>query len=214
MKINENNIIAREAQTYILTCFILIIVFAVIGWEALSVIFLALLAFVMFFFRNPLRKVIQDPAKAYSPADGKIMSVEKVTETRFLEGAECWKITIFLSIFNVHFNRTPVEGTVEKVQYVEGKFFPAFKSHAGTDNERNYVLLSTAKGPVIMAQITGFVARRIVCYVTAGESLNQGERFGLIKFGSCTELYLPLDYEITVKAGDKVKGGLSVIGVI
>lgn len=139
------------------------------------------------------------------------MNVTKIMETEFLQ-EEVWKITIFLSVNNVHINRAPVAGIVEKIKYVPGKFIPAFKSHASEINERNYLVINTGKIRIMVCQITGFVARRIVCWSKKGDHLTQGARFGMIKFGSCTELYLPLDYSILVEKGSKVKGGLTVIG--
>jgi len=177
----------------------------------LSLIPGAFFLFSIFFFRNPWRKISPDEYVALAPADGVVMNVTKVTENELLQD-EVWKVTIFLSINNVHINRAPVAGTVEKIKYVPGKFIPAFKSHASEINERNYLVINTGKARVMVCQITGFVARRIVCWSKKGDPLRQGERFGMIKFGSCTELYLPLDYSILVEKGSKVKGGLSVIG--
>jgi phosphatidylserine decarboxylase len=167
--------------------------------------------FSLYFFRNPPRKVITCGNVALSPADGVITSVTRVKESEFLN-EEVWKITIFLSILDVHFNRAPITGTVEHVKYVPGSFFPAFKSHASDNNERNYLVISNGFYKVMVCQITGFIARRIVCWAKAGENLKQGERFGIIKFGSCTELYLPLNYTILVEKGSKVRGGVTVIG--
>ena len=169
--------------------------------------------FCLFFFRNPPRKIVKDERTALSPADGLVMNVAKVSEPR-LGGQEVWQVTIFLNIFNVHFNRVPVDGEVVSVDYVPGQFFPAYKSHASTLNERNYTIFKTRQGMVMVAQITGFVARRIVCWAKKGDQYAQGDRFGLIKFGSCTEIYLPLSYQIAVVKGDKVKGGRTVIGRI
>jgi len=177
----------------------------------LSVIPGLIFLFSLFFFRNPWRKVETNKNVALSPADGVVTSVTKVKESEFLN-EEVWKITIFLSIFNVHFNRAPVAGTVEAIKYVPGSFFPAFKSHASDNNERNYIVINSGISRVMVCQITGFIARRIICWAKRGETLRQGERFGIIKFGSCTELYLPLDYTILVEKGHKVKGGLTVIG--
>lgn len=206
-----NNLpVAKEALPFlVVSSAATLIVFLFQPWVSIfpGIIFL----FSLYFFRNPRRKVILNEKVALSPADGIIMNITKVQETEFLK-KEVWKVTIFLSIFNVHFNRSPVSGTVETLKYVPGKFFPAFKSHVSEINERNYVIFNTGKTSVMVCQITGFIARRIVCWVKRGESLNQGELFGLIKFGSCTEIYLPLNYLIVARKGDKVKGGLSVIG--
>ncbi len=208
---NEKSWIAREALPFgIILARLAIILYFIHPWAMLPA--LLLLLFVLFFFRNPHRRIPVGEREALSPADGKVMAVSRVREDRFLDGQEMNKVTIFLSIFNVHFNRTPLTGTVRRIQYVEGKFFPAFKSHASQDNERNYLLLDTPRGPVLLAQITGFVARRIVCYAQEGQQLTQGQRFGLIKFGSCTEIYLPTEFNICVQAGDTVRGGRTVIG--
>lgn len=185
------------------------LIYMIIPW--ISLIPAVVFFFCLLFFRNPNRKVPADENAFLSPADGVVMGVSRVWEKDLINN-EMWKITIFLSIFNVHFNRVPVGGTVEAIKYVPGKFFPAFKSHASSLNERNYVVFNTIKGKIMVCQITGFIARRIVCWAKKGNFYGQGERFGLIKFGSCTEVYLPLSSVVLVSKGDKVKGGLSLIG--
>lgn len=186
--------------------------FAVYQWIPLLSLFPGVFfLFSLFFFRNPKRNIPLDERVALSPADGVVMDVARIQEKEFL-GEEVWKVTIFLSIFNVHFNRCPVAGRVDLIKYVPGQFLPAFKSHASEINERNYVVFNTGKSRVMVTQITGFIARRVVCWAKKGEYYHQGERFGLIKFGSCTEVYLPLSYSIVVNKGNKVKGGLSVVG--
>ena len=170
--------------------------------------------FTLFFFRNPERQARSDAQEVLSPADGVIMEVSEVEEIRYIKGPAV-KISIFLSIFNVHVNRCPVEGQVEYLQYQPGKYLPAFKSHASEINERNYLGIKTrAQEPqyILLTQITGFIARRIVCWSKIGDHLEQGERFGLIKFGSCTEIYLPRGSEIYAEKGMKVRGGLTVLG--
>ena len=172
------------------------------------------LLFTLYFFRNPERSHEADALSVVSPADGVILNIEEVEETWFLK-APSLKISIFLNVFNVHVNRTPVDGTVEYVYYQAGKFFPAYKGHASHLNERNYVGLRSRVNPqfaVLVVQITGFVARRIVCWVKEGDILERGQRFGLIKFGSCTEVYLPKGSVALVKKGEKVRGGETIIG--
>lgn len=189
-----------------------VVTLAVYQWIPLLSLFPGVFfLFSLYFFRNPKRRVPLDERNALSPADGVVMDVTRVKETTFL-GEEVWKVTIFLSIFNVHFNRCPVAGRVDLIKYVPGKFLPAFKSHASEINERNYVVFNTGKNRVMVCQITGFIARRVVCWAKKGEDFKQGDLFGLIKFGSCTEIYLPLSYSIVVKKGNKVRGGLSVVG--
>jgi len=208
-----NNLpVAKEAWPYLLGSLAAALLLSWINpW--LGIIPAVFFFFCLFFFRNPSRRISPDPLAALSPADGRVMRVTRVREPR-LQDDEVWKVDIFLSIFNVHFNRAPLAGTVTAVDYVPGQFLPAFKSHASTLNERNYVLFQTGRGMVMVAQITGFIARRIVCWIKPGDSCRQGDRFGLIKFGSCTEIYLPLNYTVCVQIGDRVKGGVTVIGRI
>lgn len=179
----------------------------------IAVVALVLTAFTAFFFRNPNRVSPEGAKLVLSPADGKVMSVSEVEEPDLIKG-KAWKVTIFLSIFNVHINRSPVYGKVMYIKYKEGKFLPAFKSHASDLNERNTVGIESSHGRLVVRQITGFIARRIVCRVNTGDTLNAGERFGMIKFGSCTEVYVPISFCVKAKAGEKVKGGVSIIGTI
>lgn len=167
--------------------------------------------FVAFFFRNPERDTPTDELSLVSPADGVVMDVERVFEDQFLNG-ESIRVRIFLSIFNVHVNRSPMVGKVVFRSYRQGKMLPAFKSHASELNEKNYVGIQNKELQILVTQITGFIARRIVCWVNMGDTVAKGERFGLIKFGSCTEIFVPTNVEIMVSPGDKVCGGKSVIG--
>lgn len=172
-----------------------------------------LLLFTAYFFRNPPRRVPLDPEVIVSPADGVILDITEVNDCGFFQG-EVVKISIFLSIFNVHINRCPIGGQVEYRHYRKGKFLPAFKSHASEYNERNHVGFANPQIKVMVTQITGFLARRIVCWVNPGDSVCQGEAFGLIKFGSCTEIVVPKGVQILVRKGQKVKGGETIIGRI
>lgn len=170
-----------------------------------------LTAFVTFFFRNPKRDVPVDDNLIVSPADGKVMGVTEVYDDQFLNDKGI-KVTIFLSVFDVHVNRSPVYGEIKFQQYTCGRFKPAYKESAACENERHAIGLENSKMRVLVTQIAGILARRIVSWVTVGTMLNQGERYGLIKFGSCTELIVPTTVEILVKKGDRVKGGKTVIG--
>lgn len=209
-----NNLpVVKDAFIYIVVLLLLSVVLYFL-FLPLSIACMVLLAFVAFFFRNPSRKVPEDKNIIVSPADGTVMSVVETDEPLFLKSKGI-KISIFLSIFNVHINRSPIEGTVAYTDYRPGKFLPAFKSHASEINERNSIGIEGNNGTrVLVHQITGFVARRIVCWVKQGDNLKMGERFGLIKFGSCTEIIVPANVEIKVKPGDKVKGAQTIIGVI
>ena len=167
--------------------------------------------FVLFFFRNPNRDIPPDELSLVSPADGVVMDVERVFEDQFLNG-ESIRVRIFLSIFNVHVNRCPMAGEVVFRAYRPGQMIPAFKSHASELNEKNYVGIQNQHLRILVTQVTGFIARRIVCWVNKGDNVTKGKRFGLIKFGSCTEIFVPTDVEIMVSPGDKVSGGVSIIG--
>lgn len=204
--------IAREGFPYIIGLAVVTLVTYFL-WPILSILPLILTFFVAFFFRNPKRVIPQDEGILVSPADGRVMWIEEVEEERFFKG-KAIKISIFLSVFNVHLNRTPVSGKVTYRAYREGKMIPAFKSHASDINEKNFVGIENDLIKVLVTQVTGFIARRIVCWVKEGQELQRGQLFGLIKFGSCTEIYVPKSVEILVKEGERVIGGETVIGRI
>lgn len=189
------------------------VVFGFFGSKAALIPFLFVL-FTLYFFRNPERFSQAGPLDVVSPADGVVLSVEEVVEERYLKG-KALKISIFLNVFNVHINRAPISGEVEYLSYQPGKFLPAFKGHASHLNERNYLGIRSDHDPrlsLLVVQITGFIARRIVCWVKCGAKLHQGQRFGMIKFGSCTEVYLPQGAVIMVQKGHKVRGGETILG--
>jgi phosphatidylserine decarboxylase len=170
-----------------------------------------LAAFVTFFFRNPRRAVPGDDTLVVSAADGTVMGICEVYEDQFLE-QEGIKITVFLSVFDVHVNRSPIAGEIKFQQYTCGRFRPAYKESAGFENERHTIGLENDNMRVLVTQIAGILARRIVSWVTLGVTLERGERYGMIKFGSCTEIVVPPTVEVLVKKGDKVRGGETVIG--
>jgi phosphatidylserine decarboxylase len=198
--------VARDAWSYLWVLLALVVAAALLGGTALAWLLALCAGFVLFFFRDPDRDVPFDPRLAVSPADGKVLRVEEFNEEEFIRGPAV-KVSIFLSLFNVHVNRSPITGTVLFQKYRAGKMLPAFKSHASEENERNTIGLEGRGVRVLVHQITGFVARRIVCRVSPGRVLLQGQRYGLIKFGSCTELVLPASVEVLVRPGDWVKGG-------
>jgi phosphatidylserine decarboxylase len=206
----ENFPIASAGWGYLFILGIITSILYATYWPV-SILTGLLFVFVAFFFRNPARAIPTDKNLVTSPADGVVMSVSNVDENLFIHGP-VKKVNIFLSVFNVHINRSPISGEVKYINYVSGKFLPAFKSHASEINERNYVGIESDGYKVLVCQITGFIARRIVCYVKEKTTLEKGQRFGLIKFGSCTEIFLPNEIEILVNPGDKVKGGETVIG--
>ncbi len=166
--------------------------------------------FMVNFFRDPPRRISTRPGDVVSPADGKVTSVEDLESSPWYSG-RCKRISIFLSVFNVHVNRSPVEAKILKIEHRPGLFKNAMAADSGDVNEANALWLETAHGPMTVRQIAGLIARRIVCPAQVGEALARGERFGMIRFGSRTELYLPVTAEITVRPGDRVRGGSSVV---
>jgi phosphatidylserine decarboxylase len=184
-----------------------------LGWPIVGVGFLALAIFILWFFRNPDRDVPTDPRAIVSPADGKVLSVEPVFESRVLK-ADVQRISIFMGLTDVHVNRIPYDGRIMGVYYHTGKFLSAFKDKASLDNEQQALLLETTGGKqLLFVQIAGFVARRIVTWVREGDRVERGNRYGLIRFGSRVDVYLPRETKVTVKVGDRVAGGSSVLGV-
>ncbi|UCD62578.1 MAG: phosphatidylserine decarboxylase family protein [Candidatus Zixiibacteriota bacterium] len=178
----------------------------------MSLVLAVLTLFTVFFFRDPDRRARYDDLVVVAPADGKVIGVEKVYEESFL-AAEALKISIFLSIFDVHINRVPATGRIEYVRYNPGKFFPAFKDKASEFNEQTEIGMTGPAGHrLIFKQIAGILARRIVCRLSPGDSVSAGQKFGLIRFGSRLELYLPAASDLQVKPGDHVTAGRTVMG--
>lgn len=203
--------IVKEGYIYIAVLGLVTIIVASYLGALWAIIPGVLTAFVTFFFRNPRRNVPDDDTLIMSPADGKVMGIAEVYDDQFLNDKGI-KVTIFLSVFDVHVNRSPVQGEIKYQQYTCGRFKPAYKESASCENERHAIGLENNKMRVLVTQIAGILARRIVSWVTLGTVLKQGERYGLIKFGSCTELIVPTNVEILVKKGDRVKGGKTIIG--
>jgi phosphatidylserine decarboxylase len=167
--------------------------------------------FTLYFFRDPERKIMAEPGQIVAPADGKVLSIDEVQEKDFM-GERCKRISIFLSILDVHINRAPVAGKIEIVRHTPGKFAFANTIDASLNNESNVIGIAGENVKVVVKQIAGAVARRIVCYCKPAQLVHSGDRIGMIKFGSRTELYLPVDCEVLVKVGQKVKGGVSLVG--
>lgn len=187
-------------------------VFALLGIAVLALPGLLATLFICYFFRDPDRVTPVLEGGVVSPADGKVIRVERLENTHFAEGP-CRKISIFMSIFNVHVNRIPFDGRITKIEYYPGKFFSANLDKASRFNEHNAVYLETGKGQALcFVQIAGLVARRIICRIQEGDAVARGQRFGLICFGSRLDVYLPVDAQITVTVGDMVSAGTSLIG--
>ncbi|MBI3804289.1 MAG: phosphatidylserine decarboxylase family protein [Nitrospirae bacterium] len=207
-------IIVKEGFIFILIGAALTLLGALFLGTAGGVLFGAVTLFCIWFFRDPHRDIPQDEGLLVSPADGEIVDISKTDEGRFLQKPAI-KISIFLNIFNVHVNRAPIAGKVIGVFYNAGRFFAANAPKASLENEQNAVVLETASGKrIVCIQIAGLIARRIVCWIKEGSALNRGERFGLIRFGSRVDLFLPIETEVQVSLGQQVRGGETIIGVL
>ena len=181
------------------------------AYAAVLPVLLAL--YFMYFFRNPRRRPPTDDSLLVSPADGTVVGIEEVDEDTYLN-QKCRKVIIFLSIFDAHVNRAPLPGTIDFQQYTCGRFRPAYKDGVGYENERYSIGIHSTRTDILVNIIAGVLARRIVSWVTLGDELQHGQLYGMIKFESCAEIYVRDNVEITVKKGDKVRGGESVIGRI
>lgn len=197
------SVMAREGIPFILIPLFIAIGFGIFGiWIGVGA-FLALTAFMAYFFRDPERTVPTGEGLVVSSADGRVTRVEATDAGT--------TISVFLSPLDVHINRSPIAGTVTKVDYIEGKKMPATSDKASFENERNTLTIEGQGTAILCTQIAGIVARRIVCRAKVGDNLARGERFGLIKFSSRTDLVIPTDAEICVKVGDRVVGGETIM---
>ena len=210
---NENTPIAVEGYPFITAAAFVTIVCALLSWKVLAVIGLCITCFVAYFFRNPERLVPDDEHAVLAPADGKVIYLGPVREERL--NAEMLKISIFMSVFNVHINRFPISGRVVDLYYARGKFYDVRDSRATFENEQMGMLVETDSGVKIkVVQVAGLIARRIVCYPHIGDRLVRGERYGLIRFGSRLDIYLPKSSDLRVSMGDTAVAGETVLGYV
>ena len=183
-----------------------------LGWVIVAVGAALLTLFVSWFFRNPSRVVPMGPRLVLAPGDGKVIAIEEEFEPRFIKDRSI-RLTIFLNVFDVHINRIPCEGVVEEVQYQPCLFLVASRPDATLRNEQNALMIRTVEGAkVLCVQVAGLIARRIVCWISPGDRAVCGERFGLIRFGSRMDTFLPVGTVINVAVGDHVKGGETILG--
>jgi phosphatidylserine decarboxylase len=183
-----------------------------LGWPFVAIGAAVLTLFVSWFFRNPARVVPQGPGLVVAPGDGKVIAIEEEFEPRFLKDRST-RVTIFLSVFDVHINRIPCDGLIEDVQYQPGLFLVASKPEATLKNEQNALMIRTSEGAKILCvQVAGLIARRIVCWVSPRDQAIRGERYGLIRFGSRMDTFLPIGAILRVAVGDRVKGGETILG--
>ena len=205
--------IAKEGFIFIIPLAFLAAVFYSLDYIWVSGLFEGFFLFCVWFFRDPERTIPIDPNVIVSPADGKVVEIVKESD-KLLPNDNYMRISIFLNVFNVHVNRIPIAGKIEATRYNKGKFLNAANHKASLDNEQTAILLNNGTTQILVKQIAGLIARRIVCYANKGDEYNIGDRFGLIRFGSRTDIFVPEGTEIRVKEGDKVCGASSIIGYL
>ncbi len=204
---------AREGYPWIFGLGSLSLVLGLLGFHSSGGILLGLTLFVAFFFRDPDREVPGDTDVIISPADGRVITVEPLARGKYASEQPASRVGIFLSPLNVHVNRVPVTGQVTQIQYQPGKFRAAFAADAAEVNEQNAVSIQDTYGHrVVLVQIAGMLARRIVCRLTGGEQVQQGDRYGMIMLGSRVDVYCPAEVQLKITVGQRVKAGETVIG--
>ena len=205
--------IAIEGYRFVLPALGLAILGFLLGWIWIGTLGVVFGVFFLWFFRDPERHAPATTGSVVAPADGRVVGIVRIDDKVPASEEAKTRVSIFMSPFDVHINRMPVKGVIEEVRYTPGKFFAAYKDEAVEQNEQNAIVIGEPSGRKLeVVQVAGFLARRVVCKARKGDNMERGERFGLIMFGSRTDLYLPLDAEIVVKEGEKVKGGETVIG--
>jgi phosphatidylserine decarboxylase len=205
--------VARAGYAFIFVAAFTTAIMALLGLTTITLIGLVATFCICGFFRDPERVIPDVEGVVVSPADGKVITAGVVDHSPYYDG-ESMKISIFMSVFNVHVNRVPFNGRVKSINYYPGKFFSANLDKASQQNEHNAVSIEMDNGkPLCVVQIAGLIARRIICYVKPGDQLIRGQRFGLICFGSRLDIYMPKETKLKVTVGDKVKAGTSVLGL-
>ena len=199
-----------EARPFLIGAAVLLGACLWLGWWILSVVAALLLAGLLVFFRDPHRQPPADPLALVSPADGKVLCVDEAEDPCFGLG-KFRRVGIFLSVLDVHVNRSPCDATVEKTHYSAGEFLDARHLEVDLRNENQTWLLRSPRGPVLVRQIAGLIARRIVAWKKIGEPVQRAERIGMIRFGSRTDLYVPAPCSVRVQVGQRVKGGETVL---
>ena len=210
---NENTPIAVEGYPFIVLAGFVTMFFALLSWKILAVIAFILTLFITYFFRNPQRRVPEDENAVVAPADGVIIYLGPSREEHLM--AEMTKISIFMSVFNVHINRAPISGLIVETFYNRGKFMDVRDERATFENERSGLVLENARGTrIVVVQVAGLIARRIICYLQKGDQAIRGKRYGLIRFGSRLDVYIPTNADLRVKMGDKTVAGETILGYL
>ncbi len=206
--------VALEGYPFIGFAALTTVVLALLGHALSALAALALTGFVLYFFRDPDRILPEDEDVLVSPADGKVILIEKIFDDRFVK-EHVYKVSIFMNVFNVHVNRSPFSGTVSRIHYSPGQFFSANTERGALENEACALTLETRNNRrMAVVQVAGLIARRIVCWAVKGDVLERGQRFGLIRFGSRVDLYLPQQVQLEVVVGQKVRAGETVLGYL
>ena len=202
-------IIAREGWPFLAISLVLAVA-ATMWCAAWSIPLWIIFVFVLQFFRDPAREIPQEAGIVLSPCDGRVIKVERAQDP--YAQREAILVSVFMNVFNVHSNRSPADGKVEKIQYFPGKFVNADLDKASAENERNAVVLTTNDGQTVtFVQVAGLIARRILCYIKVGDVLARGQRYGFIRFGSRVDVYLPLTATVKVSIGDKVSATTTIL---
>jgi len=206
--------VAKEGYPFIFIAAFTALLAALLKWAIVSVFLGAASIFILYFFRDPERVVPDDPRAVVSPADGKVILIEKVTDERFLHD-RALKVSIFMNIFNVHVNRIPYDGVVREIRYQAGQFLAANQDRASFENENNAVFLDVEDDRrIVVVQVAGVLARRIVCWAENGDKVKKGLRFGMIRFGSRLDVYLPLSTQLEVEIDRRVVAGQTILGYL
>ena len=211
---------SKEGYGIIAACFTGTLIL-LLGWKLnhnINLLYVACIMFIIglfccYFFRDPKREIDTDEQHIVSPGDGKIDEIVEVTESEYLQ-SKAIRVALILTIFDVHISRIPIDGQVEFLRYQRGKFLPVYNRLSVLNNEQTIIGVNTKYGKILFKQIAGMMARRIVCYIREGHVVKKGEKFGIIKFGSRMEIYLPSWARVTVKEGERVKAGETVIGIV
>lgn len=210
MKHYPHPILAREGWPFIVISIIITLLMLHYATFWVSMPFILITAFIIQFFRDPKRQIPHEPNLVICPADGKVICVEECLDP--YQNVNALKVSIFMNIFNVHSNRSPVDGKVIQAQYFPGKFVNADFDKASTENERNALVIDMANGQKLtVVQVAGLIARRILCYAKVGSELSRGERYGFIRFGSRVDIYLPTNSQVMVAIGQKVSASDTVL---
>ncbi len=203
--------VSKEGVPFIGIAVLIAVVFALLKWFVIAAVFFVIAAFVLFFFRDPERIIPSGSGLVVSPADGRVIDVAEDNRDS-LDGKDVRRISIFMSILNVHVNRIPITGQVRQISYQPGSFWPADRKRALLENERNALLiLGEDEMELTVVQVAGIIARRISCWVKVGDNVKIGERFGLIRFGSRLDVYVPKNVSVLVKRGDRARAGQTIL---